>query len=306
MNRVRAIPDRATWLQWRANDLTASDVGAVAGVDPHRTPLRVYSEKAGIIEAEAESNLMRRGRWLEHAVIAALREELPGWDFVKANVYVDDPAVRLGCTPDVLTCDPDFPENLINVQLKVVSRPTFEREWGEGDGGVPMHYQLQTLTEGMLLDASASLIAALVIDTYSAELVVCNVPRHDAAEARVRALAQSFWSNIGSGVMPATDFARDGEVVKALYPASVPDKMLDMSGDNRLAEVLAQRAVAMALIKEHQSVVDALDVEIKDKLRDAELATLPGWKVSFKTELRKQYTVAASSRRVLRISEVAA
>jgi predicted phage-related endonuclease len=200
----------------------------------------------------------------------------------------------------VLAEDPDEPGVLVNMQLKAVSRPTFERDWA--DEQVPLGYVLQTLAEGMLLDAGRSIVAALVIDTYSAELVLRDVPRHAQAEARIREVARDFWSMIARGEQPAPDYTRDGEVIARIHHAE-PGKTIDLSGDNRIGEVLEQRELHRLLAKHASEAVDTLDNEIKAKLGDAEIGVLPGWKVTWKEEQRKGYTVAPSTRRPLKVTD---
>lgn len=295
----RRITDRGQWLAWRADDLTASDLAAVAGFDQYRSALAVYSEKAGLI-VPAETNIMRRGRWLEAAILEALHEELPDWRIAKANVYLRDPVIRLGATPDFIAEDPDDINTLVNIQGKVVARPTFERDWP--DGTAPIGYQLQTICEGMLLGAERNLLAALVLDTYSAELVLVEVPRHAAAEHRIREIAIGFWDNMTRGWRPRPDYKRDGEIIDAIHKAE-KDTEIDLSGDNRLAGLLPERAELKATITACEGRVGEIDTEIKDKLGSHERGSLPGWRLSWKEETRKAYTVAASTRRVLRVTE---
>lgn len=298
---TRPIVDRQEWLAWRREDLTASDIGAVVGVDPYRTPFAVYADKVSGL-GTIETNIMRRGRWLEAATMEALKEELPGYRFMRPNVYLRDPELRLGATPDVVAEDVDDPTTLINIQLKAVSRPRFEEEWA--DERVPLRYELQTLTEGMLMGANLNLIAALVIDTYSADLVIRDVPRHAAAEERIRQVARHFWDNIANERRPAPDYARDGDTIALFHGHPEAGKTIDLSQDNRMPELLSARAMLKAEQKGIEAHVDAIDAELKDKLGDAEIALLPGWKVTWKEESRKAYTVPAGTRRPLRVFPV--
>src|SRR5579885_1406893 len=165
------ITSRDEWLAMRRNDVTASDVAAVCGVDPQRTALQVYAEKIGIFAGRPDEAIMRRGRWLEPAVIEALADLRPEWETRRARVYLRDDTIRIGASPDVVAIDPER-DGVGNVQCKVVARPVFLRDWchdGNGDGpvAVPLAYQLQTLTEAMLMGATWAVVAALVIDTYS-------------------------------------------------------------------------------------------------------------------------------------------
>jgi predicted phage-related endonuclease len=293
------VHSRDEWLALRSVDLTASDVGAAVGLDPYKSPLALYAEKTGLLLPQADNNAMRRGRWLEAAVLSAIREEHPDWEVRPAGIYLRDAELRLGATPDAIA-QTDEP-GLTNIQCKVVNRPGYERDWVNGP---PLNYQLQTLTEGMLLDAHRSLVAALVIDTYTAELYLHPVPRHEAAEARVKEIATAFWSRVAAGTPPPADYQRDAETIAALHPRSEPETVVDLTGDNHIRELLHDRAILKDGISGSEKMVEAIDTEIKAKIGDAERATLPGWKLSWKTEDRAAYTVKASTRRVLRVTEI--
>jgi len=294
------VTDRDSWLALRSLDLTASDIGAAVGIDPYKSRLALYAEKTGLLLPQADNNAMRRGRWLEAAVLSAIREENPDWEVRPAGIYLRDPQLRLGATPDALAAT-DQP-GVTNIQCKVVNRPSFERDWAAGP---PLHYQLQTLTEGMLLRADQSLIAALVIDTYSAELYLYPVPRHEAAEARVEAIAIRFWEDVAAGRMPPVDYARDEETIAALYPQSVPEPVLDLSSDNRMPDLLDLRERLKVEQGNAEACLREVETEIKAKLGEHERATLPGWNISWKTQHRKESIIRAHDRRPLIITETA-
>jgi len=292
------ITDRASWLAMRADDLTASDIGAAIGVDKYKSALKLYAEKTGMVMPDPDNPAMRRGRWLEAAVLSAIAEQNPDWEIRPAKVYVRDPELRLGATPDAIAIT-DLP-GVTNVQCKVVARPEFERSWADGP---PLNYLLQTVTEGMLLGVDQSLLAALVIDTYTAELELYPVPRHEGAEAKVRDIATGFWSNIAKGLWPQLDKSRDAETITQMFPTEKKGEVVDLSHDNYLVELLQQRSTAKTIIAVEEQHVKEIETEIKAKLRDAEEARVPGWKITWKAQERAAYTVKASKSRPLRITE---
>lgn len=294
------IHDRAEWLEWRRQFLTASDIGAVAGLDEYRTALQVYAEKTGMILAGAENAAMRRGRLLEGAALDYLAEEHPDWRILRPKLFLADAESRLGATPDALLELPDEPAALVNCQIKIVNRHVFER-W---NGQPPIGYQLQVATENMLLDAARGLLCVLVMTAYDAELVLFDMPRHVEAETKIHDLALQFWDNIRQGRRPAPDYDRDAETIAALFPSAESGSVLDLSTDNRLAQILPRRENLKDAIDGAKKELDGLDAEIKYKLGDAEVAELPGWKISLKREERREYTVPASSRRVLRVKQI--
>lgn len=294
------ITDRAEWLRRRSVDLTASDVGAVAGVDEHRSPLRVFLEKSGQALANPENDAMRRGRWLEPAVLQAVRETKPGWELRPAKVYLREPELRLGATPDALVIDPERP-GIGNLQMKVVARPVFERDWGGNGEAVPLKFQLQTLTEAMLAEAEWCAVAALVIDVYSAELVIRDVPRHAAAEDRIRKMAVTFWSMVTNGLPPAPNYAVDGDLIKTLYAkGGGPPK--DFSSDERMASLCEQKISWGQRRHNAEGALKTIDAEICALLGEAERGEHPDFSISWKPQTRKETILPAQTFRVLRVT----
>lgn len=295
------ITDRASWLQLRQQDLTASDVPAVAGLDHRRTPLAVWAEKVGLVPGTADNVMMRRGRWLEPAVIEAMRESHPTWTIKRSGVYLRDPDLRMGATPDAVAEDPARP-GIGAIQCKVVSRPIYEAEWE--DGRAPLKFEIQTLSEAMLLEAEWAVVAALVIGTYSAELVEHEVPRHEGAEERVRGIVRGFWSEIDAGRQPRADYARDAGTIEALNREMRPGAAVDLSGDNRMPVLLAEREAAKAIASSAKKDIERIEAEIAEKIGAAEEAILPGWRVTRRTQHRDEFISPAVSFRRLWVKKL--
>jgi putative phage-type endonuclease len=300
---VERIPvtDRASWLAMRQQDVTASDIAAVAGVDPRRSRLRVWAEKAGMVPGVEENNLMRRGRWMEPAAIAALAEVRPTWDVRRATVYLRAPELRIGATPDAVAIDPEREGHGV-VQIKVVSAPVFERDWRTPEGlAAPLYYQLQTLTEARLAGAAWAVVAALVIDTFDADLHLVDVQQSEGAWARLTREVESFWRSIEAGAMPAIDPVRDAETLAALYPREADTPQIDLPAE--LVPLLTERAELKATIKAAEERVDEIDAVAKAALGNAAIGTCPPFRVTWKTEHRAERVQKAWTGRVLRISQ---
>ena len=125
-----------------------------------------------------------------------------------------------------------------------------------------------------------------------------------AAEEKIREAVASFWADVSSGRQPSFDYARDGEAIAAMVGPAAKDKAIDLSGNNRLPELLAQRAALMARIKADDGRCTEIENEIKVLMGDAEFSTgLDGWKITFKATDYKGYTVPARTRRTLRITD---
>jgi predicted phage-related endonuclease len=293
------ITDHAEWLLRRRANINGSEVAALFGRNPYRTLFALYADKAGLADvAGPDKDVLRRGRILEPAVAAGVREERPDWSIEKAGEYIWSPAWRLGCTPDFYAESPG--RGIGVMQAKTVARPVFDEDWAEGP---PQWIVLQTLQEMMLADARWGAIAALVMSAYTVDIRIWEFERHPAAEKRIIASARSFWTELAAGRQPQLDWARDDDVIKALYPRD-NGATLDLSGDPRMPELLAQYEQLTAIGRDAEERLRAVKAEIAAKLGHAATATLPGWEVTHKTQTRIGYTARESEFRVLRVRRV--
>src|SRR5262245_37015133 len=157
----RTITSRQDWLTWRRQDVTASDVAPVLGLHPDRTIAKVWAQKTGLIGEEPATEFLEYRLSLEAAAIDWLQRKRPRWEIRRGGVYLRDPDLRLGATPDAVAIDPDR-EGMGVLEVKSMTRGVYERDWkelGVGDDGIilaegPIFHQLQALTGAMLAGAS--------------------------------------------------------------------------------------------------------------------------------------------------------
>jgi len=292
---------RQEWLTWRSRDITASRAGALFGCDmpdKNLTVLRLWAEHRGAeFHVKPENKFMRRGRKLERLVGEEVEELQPAWKIHPVGCYYRDADLRLGATPDFWVLGD--PRGRGVLQAKTAGGNVIASKW---DGGrVPPDWILwQVRTEMLLTDAAFGAIA--VLDPFTWDCHLIEVERDQLAEVALVAAVAEFWKHVAEGTEPPVDFARDAEAVKALTARAVPGEVRDLTGNNELPELLEQRARLMASIKVMESRCEAIETELKYLLGPAELATgLPGWRITYKTEHRKEYTVKARSGRVLRV-----
>lgn len=296
------ITDRAAWLALRQHDLTASDLAAVAGLDPYgRTAWQVWAQKAGLASGQEENSAMKLGRWLEPSLPCALLDSHPRRFGIRypLDQYVRDPLLRLGGTPDA---DGTDGETSCVFEFKVISSASYERSWPGGEP--PIGYLLQTLCNAMLIDADKGLLAALVLGWQDAELVLVDVARHAGAEERIRDLARRFWAAFDEGhALAAPDYERDAEAIRQVFkPDPARPAPIDLTGDNRLVELLNTRDGLKTVVRASEAELKAIDAEVIHKLGGATSATVPGWKITNTMHHRDEHVQKASDYPVLRIS----
>lgn len=287
------IVGRGAWLDLRKRDVTASEVAALFDAHPFRTHLQVYLSKTGQDGNRGDNPAMRRGRIMESAVAAAVAEEHPEWaDAIrKAGDYWRLPDLRLGSTPDYHIGDPDEAASGV-LECKTMAPEEFEK-WGDAP---PFAYTLQTLAQMMTTGAAWGCIAVLVMNR-ALDLHTFPVPRHAAAEAKIADAVRAFWCRVERGEAPPPTMPADRVTLAGMFKQDNGAE-IDLTGDNELPGILAERATLKAAMKRLAEIDDA----IKAKVGAARTALASGWRIQFSTQHRKEYTVPAQDVRVLRIT----
>ena len=293
------IGDRDEWLERRRKFLNASDIACVFGLHKFKTLARLTAEMRGLtgLEVDPDSPLIRRGHALEDDAKDEIAKLRPEWRMTRCEHQYIDQRARIAATPDYLVEAPDK-EGIGSLQIKVVAQSVFKRDWA--DDTPPLGTLLQVATEMMLVNASWGAIGALVIGEFTYEGHVYEITRHRSAEVRLRTAAAEFWRAFDADEQPAIDFARDGDLIALMFPTETPGKVVDLSVDNEIGDLLERRQILKDTEKDIIGRLKTCEAEIKGKLGDAEAALVPGWKVTLKTQHRKEYTVPATSFRVLR------
>lgn len=289
MERIATpIESRAQWLEMRRETITASRIGALFECHPHMNLDALAASLRGV--DQGDNPAMRRGRIMEPAVAEALGEERPDLCLKKTNTFHLIPELRLGCTPDYLGVSPSG--GLVNVQCKTAS----PQQWEAWHHRPPLAYSLQVCCENLVLDAEVGILAVMVMSP-SLPLEIFDVPRHEAAEARILAAVADWWRAWDAGDIPAPAAASDG-----LAEAFDDGTHRDLSGDNLIREMLEERAALKDTESETAARIKELDYEIKNRIGSARTAWLPGWMLKYPTLHRKEHTVAAGDYRRLTIS----
>ena len=292
---------REAWLQFHEDDFTASRTPDLFGHNPYCSQLRLYHEKAKLIELpqRGDDKVLRRGRLFESAVGAAVQEERPQWRIEKATVYLRDPDLKFGCTPDFFIHGD--PRGLGLLQTKTCAPSVFKRDW-QGISECPFNVILQVLAEATLVDPAFCVVAALCIDPFDVQCKIVEVPRHPATEQKITKAIAQFWQDVRDGREPGPDYNVDRELLEILTPRETPGITLNAYGDNELIAALVERADLKEAIAKHDKRCKAIEAFVMDRMGDAEsVVGVPDFKVTWKTQHRNGYTVEPKDLRVLRI-----
>jgi predicted phage-related endonuclease len=299
IERIEITSREQLFNELRPRNVGASVVGALFGAHPYVSALKLYLMHSGVEFDEADNRVFRRGRLMEPAVALAVAEDRPDWRIEKCNFYYRDPDLRLGATPDFFIHGD--PRGLGTLQTKTAAPGVYQRDW-EGGATVPFWVQLQALTEAMLTDAAFAAVAVLQVDAFDMALSIVEVPRHPAAEQRIRDAVAKFWDDVAAGREPEPDYGKDAELLKMIAPREIAGTTVDLSGDNELPALLDQREEIMAAMKGYEARKDEIETMLRFKMRDAEsVVGLPDWNITWKTTHRAEYVMKAKDIRTLRI-----
>jgi hypothetical protein len=291
-------------LEIRKRDITASVIGALFNCHPDKTALRLYTEKRGVSFEDKDNAAMRRGRWLEPSFPRALEDIRPQWQVEPAKVYLRDPELKLGATPDFFITGDS--RGLGVLQAKTVGPDAFRKHWDNGRE-IPIWIILQNVTECLLAEQAFGqptfgVIAAMTGFDYNISCELFDIAPNPSTRSEIVTRVWRFWNDVETGHEPEPDFDKDRETIQALFPREISGSARDLSGNNEIPVLLARRAALCDAIKRHEADCEAIETELKFLMAEAEAVTgVPGWRITYKTEHRKEYIVPAKSRRVLRI-----
>lgn len=263
----------------RLTGLGGSDVGAILGLSPYRTPCDVWAEKTGRV-APSESNLaMRFGTFAEQFVASeytaqtgnAVQRFTPMLRHPTAPLigHIDRLVIPAGqkraSHKGVIKTD-----RLLEAKTASAFAAFKADEWGAaGTDAVPATYLIQVATYRILTGCAHADLAVLF---GNQELRVYHLERDAELEGMILARASEWWANhVIRDTPPAPVCDAD---VRLLYPRSAPQKAKE--ADYTMIGAIDALRLVRTQISELEKDEDALAVAIKAYMADAEALTVGG------------------------------
>lgn len=174
----------------RTKYLGGSDVAAILGISPWRTPLDVYLDKVQPRAEQPDQNkarLFARGKRMEPYVIDLLAEETGAVIVARGHRYIDRELPFIAAEIDAETLDG------ANVEIKTVS-PFKAKEWGEQQSDeIPLHYAAQAM-HGLMVTGAPRCIFGVLIG--GDDFRIYEVRRDEPTIAGIRAKEVEFWERV--------------------------------------------------------------------------------------------------------------
>lgn len=171
----------------RAQNVSASEVGALVGSHPYTTPERIWDRLMGVEEERPTSEAMETGSFMEGPILRLAEKRLGIKARQNARTYAHK-TVRLCATPDALVIGQ--PPGL--VEIKMSGRPEIWRS-------VPEYVEWQVRAQMACTNRYTVAVCVLV----GVGLRTFLIERDADLEDRMLAAVQVFWTDhILTGVRP--------------------------------------------------------------------------------------------------------
>lgn len=265
--------------QERMTGLGGSDIGAILGMNPYRTPYQVWMEKTGRAEAMGSSLPARWGIYAEEFV-AREYSDRTGAKVQRYNAMLRHPEAPLIGHVDRLV----IPEGAkvaawrkeirtdLGLECKTVSAFAVGRdsEWGQaGTDEVPRSYLLQVATYQALTGCRHWDLAAFIGNT---DFRIYRFTRDADLEDYILEEASRWWRDY---VIADTPPPPSSELeARQRWPGHAPGKAIE--ADQTLVDLLRSLAAAKARVKAAEAEEQAIKDQLMPCLADAEFISWHG------------------------------
>jgi putative phage-type endonuclease len=288
--------DREKWLDLRATMVTASDVAAILGEDPHRSPLDVYVDKVMPRGPQGKLCLDDPRFWghiLEQPILEAVARYY-GWQYRRGGALLKSRQWPwLGCTLDA---EINRGSGWIPFEGKTTRIP---RGWNQEDSELPIRVLLQHQTQITVTCAPQGLVFALLQGSRP-----CQIEQEPVDELRdIIVEATSEFVKRVSSLDPPPAGALDQDSLARLHPNAVPDAAIELPP--LAAEWLAELQDLASRRLDIETRERGLKNRIVQLLGDATIGVLPhevGGKIAIKAawEEKAEHVVKALRSRPVR------
>jgi len=272
--------------------LGGSDSAAVLGLSRWKTPIRVWAEKVGAVEPDdlSDNFAVEMGNELEDTV-ARIFTKKTGKVVHRVNEPVKHKRYPFLCA--------QIDRRVVgeNVPLEIKTANAWMAKSWEGEE-VPKEYLCQVMHQMAVTDAPYAYIACLI--GGSSGFVWKRVDIDESIISEMVSREVDFWeSNVLANVMPGPVKAEDSSVLYKLFPKEdeKPDIILGDDAVRLIESIKASQRDIIAM----ESVVDKEKNELKLMLKEHSAGKAGNYRVTWRNQEKKEYTVKASKTRVFRI-----
>ena len=261
--------DTKEWLQLRKTGIGGSDAGAVCGVNPYSSPMKVFHDKTVAGVEEKNNEAIRIGHDLEDYV-AKRFTEATGLKVRRSNYMyrsVEHPFMIADIDRLVIGED-------AGLECKTASAYNADK-WKDGD--IPLHYVLQCVHYMAVTGKRTWYIAAVILGQ---EFTYRRLEWDDELVAGLIEAESDFWNrHIVPGVIPGPDGSKAcDEVLNQYFHTAKKSKPLKLDGFDKK---LARRDEILAEVKKLQEEQSRIEQEVKLAMKGHETAASGRYRITW-------------------------
>ncbi len=289
--------ERDEWLATRPNFIGSSEAAIACGMSEHKSEYYLWLLKTRRIEPDdlSDNAAVQLGLILEPGV-AAFYEQRTG------KKLRQDHKIRVHPQHPFMAANLD---RVVVGERKIVELKTSgitnkwaisDDEWGpDGSDLVPPAYMFQLQHQ---MEVTGYRESDLVVLFGGRPPAIYHVPYDPEFAAMMVRLEAQFWQHVQTDTPPTP---RSLDDVRARYPFHIDSPIVATS---EIEDVIADLRAAQETAKELDAKIDACKARIAEFMGDHDALVDPmGHKLlTFRTQERKAYSVAASSSRVMRLN----
>lgn len=256
-------PQRAEFLARRKQGIGGSDVAAVLGVSPYRTPYQVWLDKTGQSEEREETEILHFGQVLEQVI---------------ADEYVRRNGAKVQ-KRNAMYRHKDHPELIANIDRYIVGGKILEcktcnafaaDKFGKDGDSVPDEYLLQVQHYMHITGIHDAVLAVLIGGNQYRQFELV----YDGALAEFAAAkCVEFWQKYVLTNTPPPATAKDD---LAEYYNAKPGASINASPE--IVDLIESAKAKKAEVKALEKELETICFEIKNFAGNHEIITMPGGK----------------------------
>lgn len=244
--------------EFRVRGIGASEVAAILGLDPYRSPIDIYAKKLGLVE-DAPSFHTERGNFIEPGLRAWASKRL-GVNFQPGQSRQHAEHAHVLATPDGEHEDENY--RIANVlELKSPGFRTWH-EWGDGDDA-PDRYVVQVVQQMLVTGAPRGHLAAWLGD----DLRIYTFERDAELEGVIVESIERFWRDyIETQTPPPADGSPSSrEWLSRRFPRALGEMI---RADDAMEGLLLELREARAAQAEAEARRELVEQKLKEIIGD--------------------------------------
>lgn len=257
------------WLRMRKSGIGGSDAGAVCGLNPYSSEMKVFRDKTSEIIDIQDNEAVRQGQDLEEYV-AGRFTEATGLKVQRSNyMYRSKEHPFMIADIDRLVVGEDA-----GLECKTVSAYNADK-WE--DGNIPLHYIMQCYHYMAVTGRRTWYIAAVILGR---DFIYRKLVWEDDLIKQLIIMEENFWNNyVVKGIIPPPDGSKAcDEVLEQYFHMSRKSSIIELAGFD---EKLNRREEILSDIAKLQAEQKRIEQEIKLYMKDNEVGISGNYRVTW-------------------------